>query len=335
MAIKLRRGLEEERVTILFEQGEIVYVTNTKKVYIGDGLTVGGNLVTGEELLSKLDDVVLTSLANGDLLVYDSTLQKWENIAPTTTNIPEGTNLYFTDTRVYTKVKASLIAGSNTSITFDDALQTITIASQGNVQSVNGETGDVVLTTTDISEGTNEYFTAARVRAVLLTGLSLATNALISATDSVLIAFGKLQAQITANLTTLTTHVADLNNPHAVTKTQVGLSNVDNTSDANKPVSSATQTALNAKQDTLVSGTNIKTINGDSIVGSGNIITSVELEYRHDFNVFDYLGKAPSDSLESDNVWTITRLTIASDGTVTKGVATNVNWTDRYTHIYS
>jgi hypothetical protein len=64
--------------------------------------------------------------------------------ANTTTNLAEGTNLYFTDTRVYTKVKASLIAGSNTSITFDDELQTITIASQGNVQSVNGETGEVV-----------------------------------------------------------------------------------------------------------------------------------------------------------------------------------------------
>jgi hypothetical protein len=34
-------------------------------------------------------------------------------------------------------------------------------------------------------------------------------------------------------------------------KTAVGLANVDNTSDANKPISTATQTALNAKQDTL------------------------------------------------------------------------------------
>ena len=43
------------------------------------------------------------------------------------------------------------------------------------------------------------------------------------------------------------THVADLNNPHQVTKEQVGLGNVDNTSDANKPISNATQTALNGK----------------------------------------------------------------------------------------
>lgn len=34
-------------------------------------------------------------------------------------------------------------------------------------------------------------------------------------------------------------------------KAAVGLSNVDNTSDANKPISTATQTALNAKQDNL------------------------------------------------------------------------------------
>jgi hypothetical protein len=255
--------------------------------------------------------------------------------ANSTTNLAEGTNLYFTNTRVYTKVKATLLAGSNTSITFDDALQTITIASQGNVQSVNTKTGAVVLTTTDISEGTNQYFTAARVRAVVLTGLSLATNAVISATDTVLSAFGKLQAQITANLSTLTSHTFNTSNPHATTKAQVGLGNADNTSDANKPVSTATQTALNAKQATLVSGTNIKTINGTSVLGSGDIVTSVQLSYRHDFNVYDYLGKAASGSSEGASVWTITRLTIASDGTATVGTATNVDWTNRYTHTYS
>ena len=54
-------------------------------------------------------------------------------------------------------------------------------------------------------------------------------------------------------------------------KSDVSLGNVDNTADADKPVSTATQTALNAKQATLVSGTNIKTINGTSLLGSGDI----------------------------------------------------------------
>ena len=57
-------------------------------------------------------------------------------------------------------------------------------------------------------------------------------------------------------------------------KTSLALNNVDNTSDANKPVSTAQQTALDAKQATLVSGTNIKTINSTSILGSGNIAIS-------------------------------------------------------------
>lgn len=48
-----------------------------------------------------------------------------------------------------------------------------------------------------VPEGsTNLYFTYQRVRDTVLTGLSTATNALISATDSVLVALGKLQAQI-------------------------------------------------------------------------------------------------------------------------------------------
>jgi len=57
----------------------------------------------------------------------------------------------------------------------------------------------------------------------------------------------------------------------SLVKGDVGLGNVDNTSDANKPVSTDQQTALDAKQATLVSGTNIKTVGGSSLLGSGNI----------------------------------------------------------------
>jgi len=54
------------------------------------------------------------------------------------------------------------------------------------------------------------------------------------------------------------THEARVDNPHSVTKTQVGLSNVDNTSDANKPVSTAQQTALDNKVD-KISGKGLST----------------------------------------------------------------------------
>lgn len=52
------------------------------------------------------------------------------------------------------------------------------------------------------------------------------------------------EATITSNLNN---HISDYKNPHKVTKAQVGLSDVDNTSDADKPVSNATQTELNKK----------------------------------------------------------------------------------------
>lgn len=54
------------------------------------------------------------------------------------------------------------------------------------------------------------------------------------------------EATITSNLSR---HTSDYENPHHVTKTQIGLDNVDNTSDINKPISTATQNALNLKAD--------------------------------------------------------------------------------------
>jgi hypothetical protein len=47
---------------------------------------------------------------------------------------------------------------------------------------------------------------------------------------------------------------------------------VDNTADTDKPVSDAAQSELNAKQATLVSGVNIKRVNGVDLTGSGDIV---------------------------------------------------------------
>lgn len=43
------------------------------------------------------------------------------------------------------------------------------------------------------------------------------------------------------------THIASTSNPHSVTKAQIGLGNAENTADANKPISTATQSALDLK----------------------------------------------------------------------------------------
>jgi uncharacterized small protein (DUF1192 family) len=70
-----------------------------------------------------------------------------------------------------------------------------------------------------------------------------------------------------ANASEFYDHISDQANPHNITKAQIGLDNVDNTSDMDKPISSKTQEALDNKQNLLTSGYGI-TINGNTITNS-------------------------------------------------------------------
>ena len=119
------------------------------------------------------------------------------------------------------------------------------------------------------------------------------------------------------------THVARADNPHTVTKAQVGLGAVDNTSDANKPISTATQTALNTKQGVLVSGTNIKTVEGQSLVGSGNIdLTKSDVGLNNVDNTAD-----STKNVLSAGKWTTSRNITIGNSTKSVDGAGNVAWT--------
>lgn len=91
---------------------------------------------------------------------------------------------------------------------------------------------------------TEDYTTAEKSKLASITAIF--TTALQSSYDNAV-------NWITTNGTNLLNHLTNTSNPHSVTKSQVGLANVDNTSDLNKPISTATQTALNNKAD-LVGG---------------------------------------------------------------------------------
>jgi len=88
----------------------------------------------------------------------------------------------------------------------------------------------------------------------------------------------------TQTLTNKTLTSPVINTPTGITKSDVGLGNVDNTSDAGKPVSGATQTALDLKADLsgatftgAVSGTSL-TLSGDLTVnGTTTTINSTEI----------------------------------------------------------
>lgn len=135
------------------------------------------------------------------------------------------------------------------------------------VQSVNGKQGVVVLNAADVSADASGSASQA------LQDAKDYTDGEVSALDSSLATVAKTgsyndlsnkptipsiaglatEAQVQDVQDNLDAHEADTANPHSVTKAQVGLGNADNTSDANKPVSAATQIALDNKAD-LVDG---------------------------------------------------------------------------------
>jgi len=60
-----------------------------------------------------------------------------------------------------------------------------------------------------------------------------------------------IQEQLNDENQKIDEHIGDLDNPHSTTKDQLGLSEVDNTSDLDKPVSIATQAALDSLSDSF------------------------------------------------------------------------------------
>ena len=53
MALRIRRGTDAERQTVVFAEGELVYTTDTKDLYVGDGETVGGISIASTSVLGQ------------------------------------------------------------------------------------------------------------------------------------------------------------------------------------------------------------------------------------------------------------------------------------------
>jgi hypothetical protein len=134
----------------------------------------------------------------------------------TTTNIAEGTNLYYTNARA---IAAPITAPtlSNSAIATGDTLQIAAGKLQAQINangtSISGKESSITAgTTAQYWRGDKSWSTlASDVLSVALTGLSTATNAVVTATDSILVAVGKLQAEINANSTSIS-NKADLTN---------------------------------------------------------------------------------------------------------------------------
>lgn len=145
----------------------------------------------------------------------------------------------------------------------------------------------LITDTVNVNQSTTEAvlnFTTYRQEAqqvgrntLTITSATISQAGLMSSSDKTKLDGLKDQAGITSDInavqTNLKTHINNKSNPHEVTKGQVGLGNVDNTSDANKPISTATQNALNGKFS-ATEGNNLKQIVNnmpDYVITEGNL----------------------------------------------------------------
>ena len=175
------------------------------------------------ELSSDLEDAVADTLsdaktyANSQIAVHNTASGAHQDIRASLTDLT-------------TKVNAFLDVDEETSDQLSEVLAMID-ANEGTIESL-------ISNKVNVSDIVNNLTTNSATK-VLSAAQGVAIQSLINTVDSA-----------------LDTHVANKSNPHSVTKSQVGLGNVDNTSDANKPVSTAQATAI---ADAKAAGTSAQT----------------------------------------------------------------------------
>ncbi len=202
----------------------------------------------------------------------------------TTTNIAEGTNLYFTDARVeansavalntakvgITTSQANAIVANTSKVSFPEAPNDgqqyarqsqawAVVSGGGAVDSVNGQTGVVVLDTDNISEGTtNLYFTDSRVNA----NSNVAANTAkvgITTTQANEIAANTLKVGIT------TQQATDITNNNA----KVGITTSQASDITNNNAKISFDSAASTKLNGIETGAQVNTVNSvNSLTGA-------------------------------------------------------------------
>ena len=279
----------DRTITFPDANGTVLLADGSGNVTISGDLTVSGTTTTiNSTTINATTGIVFEGTTANDfettLTVTDPTADRTITFpdatgtvamnADLTNHTSATTNIHgildVTELATRTQVASLLTNATKTNITITGDKDGLTITAENGVADSN---------TDNLSEGgTNKYFTDERAQDAignaLGTGLSYndTTGAISVNTETIQARVNNItdteigyldgvtsaiQTQINDKLNsgTAATTYAPINSPTftgtvaGVTKTHVGLSNVDNTSDAAKPVSTATQTALNLKAD--------------------------------------------------------------------------------------
>lgn len=144
MALQIRRGTDTERQGVVFALGELVYTTNTQKLYVGDGLTMGG-----VDIMANMAGAVASVNGQVGAVELDTSM------------IDENNNLYFTGERAISAVGNDLsrVGSTHTGISFTFTGGHITAVVDTNATGINNVVedttpqlgGDLDLNSNDIS----------------------------------------------------------------------------------------------------------------------------------------------------------------------------------------
>lgn len=248
--------------------------TNNQVTVLGDGTQI---LLVSQGVqgpAGTTDHGALSGLSDDDHSQYhnNSRADTWLS-TKSTTNLSEGTNLYFTDARA----KSAAVADAINDGTIDIApSQNAVFDALALKQPLDAQLTDLAA----LSYAGNAS-KAIRVNAGE-TGFELYTPS-AGVTDHTL-----LSNIGTNSHTQIDSHIGSTSNPHSVTASQVGLGNVDNTSDLNKPISTSTQTALDLKVDenaAITGATKTKiTYDAKGLVTSGADATTADIAASTDKN---------------------------------------------------
>ena len=155
MALLLRRGLEANRLSFVPEEGELIYVTDTKLVYVGDGVTPGGNLLAGGGTPPLTPTYTLSrnsaSVNEGGTVI----------LTLVTTNVANGVSIPYTITGVNTadidgeSLTGNFITGSLMTLSFVVTADYITEGTETLTLTLDGKSTSITVTLNDTTTSTS------------------------------------------------------------------------------------------------------------------------------------------------------------------------------------
>jgi hypothetical protein len=134
MSLQIRRGTDAQRQAVTFDLGEILYTTDTKKLFIGDGATLGGVNVLASSAGTGLSWNSTTQTLN-----FSGTLSGY-----TTDNLAQGTvNLYYSPTRAKADIATMFTATGSATVTGTVTATTATTISFVGAVSTNSAQSEI------------------------------------------------------------------------------------------------------------------------------------------------------------------------------------------------